>query len=196
MFFNSFIEKSIISSFPFQLYTRLNWFEIQNSKNFLGRGSLSPLLRSLLRSFLGFTLDSGSTLKSRLLCTLDSGFTRFGSPRLVVGHLFGIQNKDQIKLNYFFRVFNKFLSTSWCLVYMCYPGMGPSIKYVTLQGGRGSEKVWQFVTEGGKDHVTSHFQFFHFTIIFFRVFNKFLSTSGFMVSCVHVQSSFSSIFAW
>jgi len=27
---------------------------------------------------------------------------------------------------------------------------GPSIKYVTLEGWRGSEKVWQFVTEGGE----------------------------------------------
>ena len=33
---------------------------------------------------------------------------------------------------------------------------GPSIKYVTLEGGRGSEKVWQFVTGGGgRAHVTS-----------------------------------------
>ena len=39
---------------------------------------------------------------------------------------------------------------------------GPSIKYVTLQGGRGLRKcdsLWQ--GEGGKDCVTSHFQFFH-----------------------------------
>ena len=34
-------------------------------------------------------------------------------------------------------------------------------------GGRGSEKVWQFVTgEGGKDHVTSHFQFFHNSLFY------------------------------
>jgi len=33
---------------------------------------------------------------------------------------------------------------------------GPSIKYVTLERGRGSEKVWQFVTGGGgQEHVTS-----------------------------------------
>ena len=50
---------------------------------------------------------------------------------------------------------------------------GPTIKYVTLQGERGSEKVWQFVTEGrggGKDCVTSHFQFFHnseFYVLFY-----------------------------
>jgi len=33
---------------------------------------------------------------------------------------------------------------------------GPSIKYVTLEGGERSEKVWQFETEGGgQEHVTS-----------------------------------------
>ena len=46
---------------------------------------------------------------------------------------------------------------------------GPSIKYVTLQGGGGLRKcdsLWQ----GGKDHVTSHVQFFHnsqFYVIFY-----------------------------
>ena len=30
----------------------------------------------------------------------------------------------------------------------CKLGWGPSIKYVTLEGSRGSEKVWQFVTGG------------------------------------------------
>ena len=35
--------------------------------------------------------------------------------------------------------------------------MGPSIKYVTLEG-EGSEKVWQIMTEGGvQEHVTSPF---------------------------------------
>ena len=29
------------------------------------------------------------------------------------------------------------------------PSKGPSMKYVTLQRGKGSEKVWQFVTGGG-----------------------------------------------
>ena len=41
--------------------------------------------------------------------------------------------------------------------------MGPSIKYVTLQGGRGLRKcdsLWQGEGEG-KDCVTSHFKFFH-----------------------------------
>jgi len=39
--------------------------------------------------------------------------------------------------------------------------MGPSIKYVTLDWGRGSEKVWQFMTGGGgKEHVTSHLSIF------------------------------------
>ena len=53
-------------------------------------------------------------------------------------------------------------------------GGGPSIKYVTLQGGRGSEKVWQFVTggRGGKDHVMSHYLVFH-NLQFFVLFNIF-----------------------
>ena len=55
---------------------------------------------------------------------------------------------------------------------------GPSIKYVTLQGGEG---VWESVTvcdrgEGGKDHVTSHFQFFHnsqFYVLFY-IFSRII----------------------
>ena len=36
--------------------------------------------------------------------------------------------------------------------------MGPSTKYVTLEGE--SENVWQFVTGGGvQEHVKSHFNF-------------------------------------
>jgi len=40
--------------------------------------------------------------------------------------------------------------------------LGPSIKYVKLEVGRGSEKVWQFVTGrvGVQEHVTSHFSNF------------------------------------
>ena len=52
--------------------------------------------------------------------------------------------------------------------------MGPSIKYVTLQGGGG---VWESVTvcDGGggcKDSVTSHFQFFHnsYNFMFYFIF--------------------------
>ena len=59
---------------------------------------------------------------------------------------------------------------------------GPSIKYVTLQRGEG---VWESVTvcdrgEGGKDHVTSHFPFFHnsqfyvlFYLLYFIIFSQF-----------------------
>ena len=63
--------------------------------------------------------------------------------------------------------FSKFLSNN-------IDAWGPSIKYVTLQRGEG---VWESVTVcdrgrggGGKDHVTSHFPFFHnsqFYVLFY-----------------------------
>ena len=53
MFFYVFFEKSIISRFRIQVYTRLNDFEVRNSKNFLGRGSPSLLPRPLPPFFLG-----------------------------------------------------------------------------------------------------------------------------------------------
>ena len=46
--------------------------------------------------------------------------------------------------------------------------MGPSIKYVTLQEERGSEKVWQFVT--GVKIMWRHTPFFHnsqFYVLFY-----------------------------
>jgi len=49
----------------------------------------------------------------------------------------------------FWEYFNKYS-------YYHNENLGASIKYVTLEGGRGSKKVWQFVTgRGGQEHVTS-----------------------------------------
>ena len=50
------------------------WFQVWFFKNFLGRGSPSPLPRPLPRFFSGFALVSGFALNSRALRALDSGF--------------------------------------------------------------------------------------------------------------------------
>ena len=50
------------------------WFQVCFFKNFLGRGSPSPLPRPLPRFFSGFALGSGFALNSRALRALDSGF--------------------------------------------------------------------------------------------------------------------------
>ena len=58
MFFYVFFEMSIISRFPSTIH-QIERFEVRHSKNFLGRGSVSPFPRPLPRSFSGFALDSG-----------------------------------------------------------------------------------------------------------------------------------------
>ena len=50
------------------------WFQVWFFKNFLGRGSPSPLPRPLSRFFSGFALDSSFALNSRALRALNSGF--------------------------------------------------------------------------------------------------------------------------
>ena len=50
------------------------WFQDWFFKNFLGRGSPSPLPRPLPRFFSGFALGLGFALNSRALRALDSGF--------------------------------------------------------------------------------------------------------------------------
>ena len=52
----------------------MNGFKFDFSKNFLERGSPSPLPRPLPRFFSGFALGSGFALNSRALRALDSGF--------------------------------------------------------------------------------------------------------------------------
>ena len=50
------------------------WFQVWFFKNFLGRGSPSPLPRPLPRFFSDFALGSGFALNSRALRALDLGF--------------------------------------------------------------------------------------------------------------------------
>ena len=86
---------------------RIEQFEVQNSKKFLGRGSLSPLPRPLPRSFSGFTLDSGFALKSWALRTLNSGFAQFGPPNFWsrVAPLLEAMNKHSIwQQNFIYRM--------------------------------------------------------------------------------------------
>ena len=52
----------------------MSGFKFDFSKNFLGRGSPSPLPRPLPPIFSGFALGSGFALNSRALRALDSGF--------------------------------------------------------------------------------------------------------------------------
>ena len=70
------------------------WFQVWFFKNFLGRGSPTPLPASpdpSSRFFSGFALGSGFALNSRALRALDSGFaldTRFRlRPYLSIGDL-------------------------------------------------------------------------------------------------------------
>ena len=66
---------------PLQIYTKLHSCLLKFSKNFLRRGSPSPLPRSLPRLFSGFALGSSFALNSRTLRSLDSGFVlRFWTP--------------------------------------------------------------------------------------------------------------------
>ena len=80
MFFCVFFEKSIISRFRFQVYTRLNYLKFEIPKIFWGGAHRAPSPDPSPRSFSGFALDSGFALKSRALRALDSGFARFGPP--------------------------------------------------------------------------------------------------------------------
>ena len=57
-----------------QICTKMNNFKFDFSKNFLGRGSPSPLPRPLPRFVSGFALGSGSALNSQALRSFDSGF--------------------------------------------------------------------------------------------------------------------------
>ena len=50
------------------------WFQVRFFKNFLGRGSPSPLPRPLPRFFSGFALGSGFALNFQALRAFDSGF--------------------------------------------------------------------------------------------------------------------------
>ena len=70
MFFFVFFEKSIISRFPFQLYTKLNDLKF---KTFLGSDSRSPLSRPLHLLFLGLCPRFG--LRPQISGALS---TRFG----------------------------------------------------------------------------------------------------------------------
>ena len=66
---------------------------------------------------------------------------------------------------------------------------GPSIKYVTLQGGRGSGKVWQFVTgEGGVKIMWRHtFSFFPIPNLMFYIWYFIIHSTNW--SCkYHLQS--------
>ena len=70
--------------------------------------------------------------------------------------------------------------------------IGPSKKYVTLQEREGSEKVWQFVTGRGKDHMMSHSvfhnsQFLMFYFIFYHTYTN--------LSCI-LTLHFFPIFFW
>ena len=58
-----------------ELYTPDCTVSSMNFQNFLGRGSPSPLPRSLPHPISGFAFDSGFDLKSRALRALGLGFT-------------------------------------------------------------------------------------------------------------------------
>ena len=68
---------------------------------------------------------------------------------------------------------------------------GPSTKYVTLQRGRGSEKVWHFVTGGGWGvkimwrHTFNFFTIHNFMLyfIFYHAYNTNLSCNYHLRSC-------------
>ena len=75
-----------------------------NFQNFLGRGSPSPLPRSLPHSISGFAFDSGFDLKSRALRALGLGFTLNSLPIcLIISPTREITNK----------IFRRSTSTSW-----------------------------------------------------------------------------------
>ena len=65
---------------------------------------------------------------------------------------------------------------------------GPSIKYVTLRGGNGSEKVWQFVTGGGGVKIMWSHTFNFFTIHNFMFYFIFFTHNTNLSCNYHLRS--------